>query len=257
MATGGSGTYTYYWIPDDKLINPTSFAPETQNLTETTWFVLTVTDMQTGCVGVDSVMITVLPQYDPPVAVDDYDTTYSETTVTVDVLMNDTYSEFSNVSVSLCGAANNGLLVVNSNGTITYTPNSGFSGSDQFCYSICDAGLGDQCDTATVFIEVLSKDDPDRFLHIYNAFTPNGDGSNDRWFIKNIDLYPDNDVVIFNRWGDIVKELSHYDNDNIFWDGTDKNGNLLPDGTFYYVLKIYSKGKTYKYDGWIYMYGSR
>ena len=67
-------------------------------------------------------------------------------------------------------------------------------------------------------------------LIIYNALTPNGDGKNDEFIIKNIHLYPDNNVEIYNRWGNLVYKKENYNNE---WDG----GNL-PDGTYYYVVKI-------------------
>ncbi len=75
-------------------------------------------------------------------------------------------------------------------------------------------------------------------LKIPNAFSPNGDGINDTWFIENLWFYPDNEVVIYNRWGNLVYRAAPYNND---WDG-----NGLPDGTYYYVLTIKSTGQTYK-----------
>lgn len=75
---------------------------------------------------------------------------------------------------------------------------------------------------------------------VYDIITPNGDGHNDRWEIKNIHLYPDNEVTIFNRQGNIVYQKESYDNS---WDGT-YNGKPLPQGTYYYILKIKSNNQT-------------
>jgi gliding motility-associated-like protein len=69
---------------------------------------------------------------------------------------------------------------------------------------------------------------------IPNAFTPNGDGTNDNWYIQCIELYPDNEVQIFNRWGQPVFTKANYAGD---WDGTFA-GQLLPDAAYYYILKI-------------------
>ncbi|RYY23142.1 MAG: T9SS type B sorting domain-containing protein, partial [Sphingobacteriaceae bacterium] len=69
-------------------------------------------------------------------------------------------------------------------------------------------------------------------IHPANILTPNGDGKNDTWVVKNIDLYPNNTVSIFDRGGRKLKEVKGYNND---WDGT-LNGSLLAEGTYYYVI---------------------
>ncbi len=73
---------------------------------------------------------------------------------------------------------------------------------------------------------------------VHNVITPNGDGFNDTWIIDCIGNFPDNTVQIFNRWGELVNSYHHYDNVSQVWDGRNFNGNLLPDGTYYYVLQI-------------------
>lgn len=67
---------------------------------------------------------------------------------------------------------------------------------------------------------------------ITNVFSPNGDGINDSWYIENIKFYPDNEVTVFNIYGNIVFNKKGYNND---WQGT-FNGASLPDGTYYYVI---------------------
>ena len=63
---------------------------------------------------------------------------------------------------------------------------------------------------------------------IPNVFTPNGDGFNDNFVIKN--TYGWNiDLKIYNRWGNIVYQSSNYQNN---WDGKD-----VADGTYYYIIK--------------------
>jgi gliding motility-associated-like protein len=84
-------------------------------------------------------------------------------------------------------------------------------------------------------------------LHIYNGFTPNGDGHNDEWVIDHINLFPGNDVQIFNRWGSRVWIASNYDNVKVVWKGLDAQGQPLPDATYYYVIHVNSQ--TYK--GWV------
>ncbi len=67
-----------------------------------------------------------------------------------------------------------------------------------------------------------------------NAFTPNGDGINDRWLITDGNCLISVRAQVFNRYGSRVFESPNYDNT---WDGTYK-GKPLPDGTYYYVLEF-------------------
>ncbi|QHL88544.1 DUF3494 domain-containing protein [Nibribacter ruber] len=67
-------------------------------------------------------------------------------------------------------------------------------------------------------------------LDFSNALTPNGDGINDTWKIKNIESYPENELVIMNRWGSEVYRTKGYQNT---W-----NGGELSEGTYFYVLKV-------------------
>ncbi|WP_299703696.1 gliding motility-associated C-terminal domain-containing protein [uncultured Pontibacter sp.] len=72
-------------------------------------------------------------------------------------------------------------------------------------------------------------------LDIPNGFTPNGDGINDRWVIRNLpELYPNCRVTVFNRWGSPVFESKGYGKE---WDGT-HNGKRLPDGTYYAIIEF-------------------
>lgn len=73
-------------------------------------------------------------------------------------------------------------------------------------------------------------------LHVYSGITPNNDGQNDLWIIDGIDQYPASTISIYNRWGKLVWKKSNYDNVNIVWNGTDQDGNALPDGTYYYLI---------------------
>ena len=68
------------------------------------------------------------------------------------------------------------------------------------------------------------------------AFTPNGDGKNEKWLIESADFY-DVQVQIFNRWGEKVFSEEDYKGNE--WDGTYyNNGRNLPIGTYYYVIIV-------------------
>jgi hypothetical protein len=79
--------------------------------------------------------------------------------VRVSVLGNDTDGDADPLSVTAAGDPANGSVVVNSDGTITYTPDTGFVGTDSFTYTISD-GRGGQ-DTATVTVTVAPTPEPD------------------------------------------------------------------------------------------------
>lgn len=70
-------------------------------------------------------------------------------------------------------------------------------------------------------------------LRPMNAFTPNGDGFNDRWFATQGNTCTEQVAVkIFNRYGGLVYSNDHYQND---WNGEYK-GKTVADGTYYYVV---------------------
>ena len=74
-----------------------------------------------------------------------------------------------------------------------------------------------------------------RCLEIPTIITPNNDGANDTWKIKNIDIFPDAEVLIYNRWGKLVfnsKNLSANP-----WDGKYK-GKELPTDSYHYILDL-------------------
>jgi hypothetical protein len=82
-------------------------------------------------------------------------TTYAGTAVTVAVLSNDTVDPAYAKSVSAVGSAANGTASLNADGTITYTPNAGFTGTDSYTYTLSD-GHGSTA-TATVTVTVYAK----------------------------------------------------------------------------------------------------
>ncbi|HAS36696.1 MAG TPA: hypothetical protein DCS15_09430 [Flavobacteriales bacterium] len=65
-----------------------------------------------------------------------------------------------------------------------------------------------------------------------NFFSPNNDGINDTWTLSNLDLYPFNRVIVYNRFGQRVFGTKQYQND---WDGK-QFGQDLAEGTYYFVF---------------------
>lgn len=77
-------------------------------------------------------------------------------------------------------------------------------------------------------------------LNVYNTVTPNGDGKNDVWIIGNINQpeFAVNKVTVMNRWGQEIWKGENYDNASVVWTGVDKDGNKLPQGTYYYLIDV-------------------
>ncbi len=72
-------------------------------------------------------------------------------------------------------------------------------------------------------------------LEIQTIITPNGDGFNDTWKIRNIDLFPNAEVFVFNRWGELVFHTRNLSANP--WDGT-SGGKLLPTDSYHYILHL-------------------
>src|SRR6266542_952552 len=91
----------------------------------------------------------------PPVAANDSATTPKNTAVTIDVLANDSDADGDPLSVTNLTAPAHGSAVLNADGTVTYTPNLGFLGTDTFTYTAND-GTSDS-NVATVTVEVNNR----------------------------------------------------------------------------------------------------
>jgi gliding motility-associated-like protein len=102
----------------------------------------------------------------------------------------------------------------------------------------------DNC-SDTVYIPISVREFE---LTVYNVFTPNSDGVNDRFEIPNLDRYISNHFYVYNRWGQMVFEKENYNGE---WDG-----GTLPDGVYYYVLKCQGYWEEDVFKGSVSIYGS-
>ncbi|MGD0583691.1 MAG: gliding motility-associated C-terminal domain-containing protein [Bacteroidales bacterium] len=77
-------------------------------------------------------------------------------------------------------------------------------------------------------------------LVIPNIFSPNGDNINDTWKIDKTELYPEMEIKIFNRWGELVwKSARGYPDP---WNGR-SNGKLLPIDSYHYLIDLHNGSK--------------
>jgi gliding motility-associated-like protein len=97
-------------------------------------------------------------------------------------------------------------------------------------------------------------------IKVMNAFSPNGDSKNARFYIRGIECYPDNTVEIYNRWGVLVFSIDQYNNNDRVFEGysngrsTIKQTDGLPVGTYFYILKYKdSAQKSHQESGYLYL----
>ncbi|MEL7021421.1 MAG: gliding motility-associated C-terminal domain-containing protein, partial [Bacteroidota bacterium] len=151
---------------------------------------------------------------------------------TIDVVANDDTTGIQAFTIRITNFPDHGQVIENGDGTITYQADQNYSGMDSLVYEICNANCPDQCSEATVQLSISGVDFANDCF-VFNIITPNGDGSNDALFISCASMFPNNELKVFNRWGDKVYEASGYLND---WEATYK-GEPLPAGTYYYLFK--------------------
>jgi gliding motility-associated-like protein len=117
-------------------------------------------------------------------------------------------------------------IISNSDTTESGTYSLGIEANGCFSEIVSTEVIVDNCDSLDFFIP--------------EGFSPNGDGINDLFVIRGIQFYPNNDFMIFNRWGDKIFDTHGYLNT---WDGKNANGvtvgtDELPVGTYFYVLDL-------------------
>lgn len=85
---------------------------------------------------------------------------------------------------------------------------------------------------------------------VYNGITPNGDGTNDFFYIENIEQFSSSKVEIFNRWGQKLADIKQYNNSTNAWKGTVGDSNeTAPSGTYFYIIDLGNGAKPIK--GWL------
>lgn len=197
-----------------------------------------------GCPDYDAAVLTleVLP---PPVANTDgvffvEQGEHSE----VPVLLNDQLP--APVEVRILTPPTQGTAWLNDQNILEYQPFAAAEGPDTAAYEICYIECPAVCDTALVLFRNVRHDDPcvitgDTSNLFTNGLTPNNDGRNDYLVFRVVSAevcainHAKSEIIIYNRWGDVVFEASPYHND---WDGRNRNGADLPPGVYYFVLRI-------------------
>ena len=122
--------------------------------------------------------------------------------------------------------------------------NPSFPATQTITYTLTVSDATNTCSTTddvTIFVVKPVK--------VPNVITVNGDGSNDDWEIENIEGYPNVIIEIYNRWGNLVWKTEGYPKN---WDGTNfRNGQVLPDGTYFYIINLQSQIYDEPLTGWV------
>lgn len=155
--------------------------------------------------------------------------------VDFNVLLNDILPQ--QYAVSIVDLPSNGRLDLTSQeGVYSYQPDIGFVGTDKMTYKVCNLNCVDACNVAQVVLLVEEAD----ACEVPTVITPNNDGVNDVFFVPCLDTdgVIDNELWIYNQWGDEVYHAQPYDNT---WKGT-YNGEPVPSGTYFFVVKFNGEG---------------
>jgi gliding motility-associated-like protein len=170
--------------------------------------------------------------------------------INVNFLSNDLVVGQATVTV-LAGPGNGQLTNLSDLGGYRFEPLT-FQGNTSLTYELCNLTCADpavRCSAATVDFNVGVPTDCD----IPTVITPNGDGSNDVFYIPLTCLIcadcpqRDNTLTIFNQWGDVVFNAKDYQQD---WNGQ-RNGEDLPVGSYFYVLEFFANDIPVKQTGFI------
>jgi len=219
LCTGDSTELSVASAPQNHYLWSTGAIVDSVFASTTGNYVITVTDTITGCSSMDSTMVNVLVR---PTANAGLDTSVSAGSSIVLLGSGGSFYSWS-PSVGLSDPT-----VANPTCTPPYT----------VTYTLTVTDFNGCADTDAVNVTFVK----DYNVIISNLITANGDGYNDVWNIQNIEFYPNNKVSVYNRNGMLVYEQEGYNNS---WTGT-FNGNPLPDGTYYYILKFTDTGDTVK-----------
>jgi len=225
---------TGYWTTnsDAKIISPYTSKTIINNLVKGNDYVFKWILSNGACANVSEDSVTVRVPVAPIANYDYYEVKESSFNNILRISVNDSTWRY-DFTAQINLPAKNGNLTVNSDQSITYNPFIKYVGTDKFLYEICLEECANLCDTAWVEIKVSAD------IFVNDIITPNGDGVNDNLVINGLENYPENEISVFNRWGNRIYTAENYRNE---WDGTFK-GEPVPAGTYFFVFKDRTTGK--------------
>lgn len=179
-----------------------------------------------------------------------------DTAGTYEVTATNVYGNLSCSTTKTVTVTNSNIAIITDIETVDWTQNDNaitvfVEGSGDYEYSLDGFIYQDsneftnlRIDEYTVYVrdknECGTVTESVYLLYHPKFFTPNNDGYNDTWQIINSIREPNNKIYIFDRYGNLLKQLSPTD---IGWDGT-HNGSKLPSNDYWFRLER-QNGKTY------------
>src|SRR5690606_12038592 len=196
----------------------------------------------------DSATVTVVVQQGPAKVIDAVDDTFTadgETGGVIpgqNVLANDTL-DGSPVTLEtvVVSSTPTEALIIHPDGSIEVVPGTS-TGRYTISYSLCERAAPENCDTATVTVDVEGDDGVGSKIEVNQMLTPNGDLKNDFLFIRGVENIKSSTFTVFNRWGKAVYEGKNYDNIHNVFDGrsrgrgTIRANEYLPAGVYFYIF---------------------
>ena len=216
----GLGGHIPSWEPSIFLTEINIANPITLGITESTTFVLTITEETSGfdCYNVDSIEVILFPQ------------------TGINATENTLLISGSSVQLEATGGPFSEYRWEPSTGLDnSYISNPLATPVESIMYYVYGTNSYECEEMDSVFVEVIEN------LQVYNVFSPNDDGINDFFEIENSERFPEMLVEVYSRWGDQLFSTVGYDSGSR-WDGTARGKNA-PVGTYYYVIIPYSGAK--------------
>jgi len=205
IVSGGTGPYSYSWDTNPVQTTTTASALGAGN------YSIAIADFN-GCTSSGSVTLT-----DPdPVAVE-----YSSTPAT-------------------CPDSNDGTITLDVSGgsppySFIWSDNSITQNLTRIKPGTYSVVVTDQNSCATSADIVIDFIGTFACVEIPQVITPNNDGYNDTWILKNIDMYPNAELLVFNRWGKLIFRTKNISANP--WDGR-VDGKLVPTDSYHYILYL-------------------
>lgn len=85
-------------------------------------------------------------------------------------------------------------------------------------------------------------------LEMPSGISPNNDDKNDFFVVRGIEAYPENELRVFNRWGNLVYQKNNYANE---WKGENNQDNPLPDGTYFVIFDAFTSDGAITLKGYV------
>jgi gliding motility-associated-like protein len=213
-SASGGNMLSYEWSPTSGIVSDGNTLNPIIN--EAGMYTLTVKNDDTGCIRKDEVQVVKDPV---PVANFSADVIKGEDPLSVNFTNNST-------------GANTYLWIFDDQQQSTdKNPTHVFTVAPKVYHVLLIASDNNLCpDSIMVEINVLEK----FTVEIPNVFTPNGDGQNDIFTINATGIEQVSGEI-YDRWG---MKLYSWEQKKGGWDGRSLTGEMAPDGTYYYILKI-------------------